>query len=150
MFDVLAYLYETYWQPEACPHASQLFRKLTAVGFESDEINDAIAWLSELKTRSLDVVAAPSALSVRVYAPQELGLLGPDAFAFFHFLASEGGLSSSVRETILDRVLALPRGPVSLADFKVLVLLVFWSLGEEPDALVLDELFGDDLPRVVH
>ena len=50
----------------------------------------------------------------------------------------------------LDRVLAVPRGPVSLDDFKVLVLLVFWSLGEEPDALILDELFVDDADRLIH
>jgi Smg protein len=30
------------------------------------------------------------------------------------------------------------------------VLMVFWSLGEEPDALILDELFVDELDRIVH
>jgi hypothetical protein len=29
-------------------------------------------------------------------------------------------------------------------------LMVFWSLGEEPDALVLDELFVDSDERVIH
>jgi len=51
---------------------------------------------------------------------------------------------------VLDRVLAVPRGPVSLEDFKGLVWLVFWSLGEEPDALILDELFVDDADRLIH
>ena len=55
-----------------------------------------------------------------------------------------------MREVVLDRVLAVPRGPVALDDFKVLVLLVFWSLGEEPDALILDELFVDDEDRLIH
>ena len=35
MFDVLVYLYENYWRPDACPDHRQLSRKLSAVGFES-------------------------------------------------------------------------------------------------------------------
>ena len=40
MFDVLVYLYENYWRPDACPDPRQLTRKLVAVGFESEEIAD--------------------------------------------------------------------------------------------------------------
>ncbi len=29
-------------------------------------------------------------------------------------------------------------------------MMVFWSLGEEPDALILDELFVDDQDRLIH
>ncbi|MEP6504796.1 MAG: DUF494 family protein, partial [Betaproteobacteria bacterium] len=29
MFDVLVYLYENYWRPDACPDHDQLSRKLT-------------------------------------------------------------------------------------------------------------------------
>lgn len=46
--------------------------------------------------------------------------------------------------------MAVPRGAMSLDDFKVLVLLVFWSRGEEPDSLVFDELFADEDGRIVH
>jgi Smg protein len=35
MFDVLVYLYENYWRPDACPEPKQLSRKLSAVGFEA-------------------------------------------------------------------------------------------------------------------
>jgi len=28
--------------------------------------------------------------------------------------------------------------------------MVFWSLGEEPDALILDELFVDPEDRLIH
>ena len=42
MFDVLVYLYENYWRPDACPEPKQLSRKLSAVGFEAEEINDAL------------------------------------------------------------------------------------------------------------
>ena len=48
MFDVLVYLYENYWRPDACPEPQQLRRKLSAVGFETDEIQDALRWLDGL------------------------------------------------------------------------------------------------------
>ena len=50
MFDVLVYLYENYWRPDACPEHDQLARKLSAVGFESDEIEEALTWLDGLAT----------------------------------------------------------------------------------------------------
>ena len=47
MFDVLVYLYENYWRPDACPDHDQLTRKLSSVGFESDEIQEALRWLDK-------------------------------------------------------------------------------------------------------
>jgi Smg protein len=55
-----------------------------------------------------------------------------------------------MREIVVDRAMAAPGGPVSLEDLKIIVLMVFWSLGEEPDALILDELFVDVQDRLIH
>ena len=49
-----------------------------------------------------------------------------------------------MREMVIDRATAIGNGPIELDDLKIIVLMVFWSLGEEPDALILDELFVDD------
>jgi Smg protein len=46
--------------------------------------------------------------------------------------------------------MAVGDAPVDLDDLKVIVLMVFWSLGEEPDALILDELFVAPEERIVH
>ena len=54
MFDVLVYLYENYWRPDACPDHDQLTRKLSAVGFESEEIEDALTWLDGLAQGDMD------------------------------------------------------------------------------------------------
>ena len=150
MFDVLVYLYEHYWRPDACPESGQLTRKLSAVGFEPDEINEALTWLDGLNalTQGTACLSAPN--SIRVFVDAEIERLGPEALGFLHFLVGAGVLTPTLREVVLDRVLAVPRGPVALDDFKVLVLLVFWSLGEEPDALILDELFVDDEDRLIH
>jgi Smg protein len=150
MFDVLVYLYEHYWRPDACPESDLLVRKLSAVGFEEDEITEALTWLDGLHTATQHAVLDASASSSRVYSDGELDRLGVEALGFLQFLGAAGVLTSRLREVVLDRVMAVPRGPVALDDFKILVLLVFWSLGEEPDALILDELFVDDEDRLIH
>jgi Smg protein len=37
-----------------------------------------------------------------------------------------------------------------LDDLKIIVLMVYWSFGLEPDALVLDELCDDPGNRLAH
>ena len=53
-------------------------------------------------------------------------------------------------ELVIDRASAIPGSPLDLEDLKIIVLMVFWSLGEEPDALILDELFVDAEDRLIH
>ena len=61
-----------------------------------------------------------------------------------------GVLSASMREMVIDRAMDVGGGPMELEDLKIIVLMVFWSLGEEPDALVLDELFVASEDRLIH
>ena len=150
MFDVLVYLYENYWRPDACPDHDQLSRKLTAVGFESDEIEDALSWLDGLTSVAETQSQSQSPLSLRVYTPAEQDHLGTDSVAFISFLESAGVLPPAMREIVVDRAMATDESPVPLEDLKIIVLMVFWSLGEEPDALILDELFVDDDDRLIH
>ena len=150
MFDVLVYLYENYWRPDACPEHDQLARKLTAVGFESDEIEEALAWLAGLSTSARRCVGEQTPGSMRVYSAAEHEHLGEACIGFVSFLESAGVLPPTMREMVLDRATAIPGGPVDLEDLKIIVLMVFWSLGEEPDALILDELFVDEAERAIH
>jgi Smg protein len=150
MFDVLVYLYENYWRPDACPDHDQLSRKLTAVGFESDEIEDALSWLDGLANVAESHADAQSALSLRVYTPAEQEHLGTESIAFLSFLESAGVLPAPMREIAVDRAMAATSGALALEDMKIIVLMVFWSMGEEPDALILDELFVDAEDRLIH
>ena len=150
MFDVLVYLYENYWRPDACPEHDQLARKLTAVGFESDEIEEALAWLAGLSTSARRCVGEQTPGSMRVYSAAEHEHLGEACIGFVSFLESAGVLPPTMREMVLDRATAIPGGPVDLEDLKIIVLMVFWSLGEQPDALILDELFVDEAERAIH
>ena len=150
MFDVLVYVYENYWRPDACPEPRQLQRKLSAVGFEKDEIQDALRWLDGLTHGAEGSAGEQGAGSTRVYTESELEVLGEAGIGFVSFLESAGVLGPAQREMVLDRAMAAGVGRLALEDLKVIVLMVFWSLGEEPDALILDELFVDDEDRLIH
>ncbi|MBI3157409.1 MAG: DUF494 domain-containing protein [Burkholderiales bacterium] len=150
MFDVLVYLYENYWRPDACPDHKQLSRKLSAAGFERDEIQEALRWLDGLAESAEAAVASQQPGSHRVYTDAERELLGDESIGFIRFLESAGVLPPAMREMVVDRATAIGTGPMSLDDVKVIVLMVFWSLGEEPDALILDELFVDPEDRVIN
>jgi Smg protein len=174
MFEVLVYVYENYWQGDACPELHQLSRKLTAVGFEAEEIQAAMVWLNGLnnaaqntqlglpKAASATSSQAPapsaathgfqpqSAASLRVYSVAEQEHLGAQALGFVSFLESSGVLPPHMREIVMDRAMAAPGDPLALDDLKIIVLMVYWSFGEEPDALVLDELCDDADFRVAH
>jgi Smg protein len=163
MFEVLAFVYENYWGGDACPELLALQRKLNAVGFDDQEVADALLWLEELKSavRLLHPLngtttppetrqnrqehnpcaqLTPSLSAMRVFTPLEQQHLGVAGWGFITFMASIGALPSDRLELVMERAMAAPGDPVSMDDLKLIVLMVFWSLGEEPDALVLDEL----------
>jgi len=148
MFDVLVYLYENYWRPDACP--DQLSRKLTAVGFETDEIQEALHWLDGLADTSQGYTGEQSEDAIRLYSDREIESLGETSVGFVTFLESAGVLPPPMREMVIDRAMAAGGNPLDLDDMKIIILMVFWSLGEEPDALILDELFVAPEERLIH
>ena len=164
MFEVLVFVYEHYWRGDACPELEQLGRKLSAHGFEADEINEALVWLDGLNLVAQSTrqgnFAAPAdattadplqaATSLRVYSVAEQDHLGAQCLGFVSFLESSGVLAAPMREIVIDRAMAVPGDPVSLDDLKIIVLMVYWSFGEEPDALVLDELCDPAEGRLPH
>ena len=180
MFEVLAFVYENYWSGEDCPEWEHLERKLNHAGFEPDEIASALTWLSDLNiassgTRTTSGVgssndgtppsvalndrtatlpansaASQSSGSMRIYSIAEQTHLGRESLGFVCFLEAEGVLPANMREIAIDRAMAAPGNPLALDDLKIIVLMVYWSFGAEPDALVLDELCDDASDRLAH
>jgi len=155
MFEVLAFVYENYDPGESCPEPAHLLRKLSAVGFESDEIGEALSWLKELDGAAeasplLPWLIQPQPGSVRIYPRHEQAHLGTQAIGFLSFMEAAGKMSAQIREVVIDRAMAAPGGPVSLDDLKLIVLMVYWRFGLEPDALVLDELCDATSGRIAH
>lgn len=150
MFDILVYLYETYYRPDACPDAAALTRKLSAVGFEDDEISEALDWMQDL-AQATDAFAnqypqqqTAFSFGLRIYPEQESCVLGAAAIGFIQFLEQAQVLDAIQREIVIERALAVKESPMPQDKLKIIVLLVLWSQGKEPDALIFDELFTDD------
>jgi Smg protein len=158
MFDVLVYLYETYYRPDACPDSEALTKKLSAIGFEDDEIAKALGWLTDLTASAngfsvAEAQQVPFSTGTRIYATQEFDVLGTPAIGFIQFLESAKLIDSMQREIIVERASAAGESPISLDKLKVIVLMVLWSQGKEPDGLIFDELFVDEddaTPRMLH
>ncbi len=159
MFEVLAYVYDHYWQGDSCPTLPTLQRQLRQLGFDDTEVVNALLWLEELKraSQSWQPTAAPACLpnahatdAMRVLTPAEQLRLTPQSWAYLLFLVSVDALPMQRFELVMDRVLACAPEPLALDEFKLVVLMVFWSLGEEPSALVLDDLCDNSSARTAH
>lgn len=160
MFEVLVFVYENYWRGDACPELHQLERKLSAHGFEPDEIHDALVWLDGLNNAAQNILLPaesqaewtpqPSDASMRVYSIVEQDRLGADCLGFLSFLEGAGVLPPALREIVVDRAMAAPGDPVPLDALKIIVLMVYWRFSIEPDALILDELCDDTSDRLAH
>lgn len=139
MIDILVFLFENYFDLGAHPAPEALVRKLSAVGFDPDEISEALAWLQALK--SAHPVDFPSgAGSTRIYTNEEYGRLGRDGVALLAFLEFAGVVSPSLRELIVDRAMALADDPLSLEKLKIIVLMVLWGREQDLEPLIVEEL----------
>jgi Smg protein len=167
MFEVLAFVLDNYWRSNACPEMSVLQRKLSVAGFGSAKIRNAMLWMEDLKSaarcqlcfggpivkqgpgqfgayREIEVGKAQNLLtSTRIFTSREQNHLGAICWGYITFLISVGVLPGERLELVMDRVMSTPGCPFSLDDFKLIVLMVYWSLDEEPDTLVADELYGN-------
>jgi Smg protein len=163
MFDILVYLYETYYRPETCPDSIVLAKKLSAVGFDDEEIVEALDWLSALANATkpqvhevgLDEtsIEIPLNAGFRVFTEHESSCLGVTAIGFLHYLENANLLNMQQREVVIERAMALDDAPVALDKLKVVVLMVLWSQGAELDILKFDDLLlsnHESEPRLLH
>jgi len=156
MFDILVYLFETYTQHGAFPESSVLARKLSAIGFEQDDISAALEWLSGLEGLAEDhrqPRLAAGTLSMRFYCASELAKLPAECRGFLYFLEGAGAIDTILREMIIERAMVLREASVPLSKLKIIVLMVLWRRHktiDSLDTLLLEELLSaeDDLPFV--
>jgi len=152
MFDILVYLFENYFQTDACPDAAQLALKLSAAGFDDEEISEALDWLDGL--RETDAAGPPAIAagpnSTRCYSDHEISRLDAECRGFLVFLGESGVLTPLTRERIIERAMALSDHAVSLSKLKIIVLMVLWNQHQTMDTLILEELLSDDNARFAH
>ena len=144
MFDILIYLFETYYQPGAYPAPAVLARKLSAAGFEKEEISAALEWLSGLEGLADEERCSAAERSVRVYCAIEIAKLPTECRGFLSFLENAGAIDPMLREMIIERAMVLREPMVSLGKLKIIVLMVMWQRQHALDTLLLEELLSED------
>jgi Smg protein len=143
MYEVLAYVYEHYERADVAHNGDKIARKLSAAGFEREEIHSALRWLAGMRavpTRESHAIpeVAPTQ---RVFAPRELAKLDTACLGYLLTLEHSGVLCPLTREQVLERALAADGEPLVLAQLKMIVLMVLWSRGLPSRQLLAHDLF---------
>ncbi|QLI82015.1 DUF494 domain-containing protein [Chitinibacter fontanus] len=147
MLEVLAYLFEQFYNADGLPDVSQLAKKLSLAGFEGEDIHDALAWLGELKQIDVTPYRALDSHSgvLRSLQPMELARFSDEAAQFLFSLDAAKILTAGERELVLDRVWREPEGEVSAERIKLIVLMVIWQKRDALSNLLIEDLlFGRD------
>ena len=139
MFDILLYLYDTYLLADQIPDAEHLSRKLSAAGFENDDIAEALDWFSGLD-ELVPVEEVAASRSMRLYSAEEERRLDIEGRGFLTFLESAELLPPHGREWIIEQALALPEPDISADRIKWIAMLALWKLKGAGDVLWLEDL----------
>ena len=141
MFEILMYLFESYFDAGSYPEPDKLSRKLSAAGFEGDEISEALTWLSALQEQNPDNY--PESLEhagQRHFAELELQFISDEARQFLLFAEQQHLISAVEREMIIDRSVALKQENLALDKLKLIMLMVLWNRHQDLDPLLIEEL----------
>lgn len=149
MFDILIFLVERFFGSGSYPDPDTLSRQLTAAGFDEDEIHQSLSWLAHLE-REPAVLDLPAFRGLRHFSPIEERAIDVDSRSFLLFLERCGVLSSSQRELVIERILALDIPEAGLDHVKLVVLLVLWNQRQALDSLILDELLAGGRTPLLH
>src|SRR3954467_12236998 len=144
MYDILVYLFENCQQAELAYDRERVAKKLSAAGFEEQDISEALHWLAGV-VRSPQVVPAqmPDArTSFRAFAPRELAKLDAQCRGFLLTLEHSGILNAQNRELVLERSLAASGDPLTLEQLKLIVLMVLWNQQTPTSQLLAEDLFS--------
>ena len=141
MIDVIAFLINNFQDFDTCPPIEALGSLLEQMGFQDEEIRDTLLFMNVLQERSRSLHRNfREEQAMRVYLPEELAALPPEALGLLHFLVQNGALSVEQREFVLLALMHLADEPLTGAHVKVLSLLVLWADKSELPMLISDDL----------
>lgn len=149
MYDILIFVYETFFSSGVYPTNAVLQNRLFAAGFEAEDVEQALAWLESLDSLpdgDLLASAPGGSRALRCLTDDEFEKLGQEGWGFLCFLEGSGILSPHQREWIIASAMAAEGLTVTLDKLKVITLTVFWRQGQPLDVLLMDELTGEEEP----
>lgn len=140
MFEVLMFLFENYMGETISLRSDEatITFELEQIGFSRHEIHRALNWLTGLN--QFQASFRPYSLSspsFRYYLPEENERLGLKGREFLSRLEKIGILDLTIRETVIDRVMALDIQEVDFFRIRWVVLMVLFGYPEKRNALCL-------------
>ena len=144
MFDILVFVFENWRQPDVSRDPERVAKRLSAAGFDDAEISAALTWLAGVgrePQRSLAPLPERGN-AFRVFAPRELAKLDVECRGFLLMLERSGILSPQDREHVIERALATADRVLTLAQLKLIVLMVLWHRQAPESALVAEEFLA--------
>ncbi len=156
VIDVLMYIFSSYADQEnSLPEDRDgIDADLRAAGFDSLEIDKAFEWLDGLALDEDIPVINQSSQTTRIFSPQETQRLADDAQGFLLFLEQSGVLTPTLRELVINRVMALDSvSEVDLEELKWVVMMVLFNSTEEHDENTLmhfEDIVFADQPAIFH
>ncbi|GBF28535.1 protein Smg [bacterium MnTg03] len=156
VIDVLMYIFSSYADQEnnLPEDRDGIDADLRAAGFDSLEIAKAFEWLDGLALDEDIPVINQSSQTTRVFSPQETQRLADNAQGFLLFLEQSGVLTPTLRELVINRVMALDSvSEVDLEELKWVVMMVLFNSTEEHDENTLmhfEDIVFADQPAIFH
>lgn len=151
MFDILMFLFDSYFTAGHYPEPGALSIKLTAAGFEEDEIHSALTWLSTV--RELSEIEYPESINhsgPRYFANFEMRRISIDGLKFISFLETNKMITPIEREMIIDRAMALGRESLSVEKIKLITLMILWNQHDNLDPLLIEDLLSPSDSAPLH
>jgi Smg protein len=143
MFDILMFLFESYFNAGSYPDPEKLSIKLSAAGFEDEDITRALSWLSGLtQLTPSDYPASINQSGLRSFAEIEMLGISTEGLHFISFLEYNKLITPIEREMIIDRAVAFGRDKLPLDKVKLIVLMVLWNQHETIDPLLVEDLLS--------
>jgi Smg protein len=156
VIDVLMYIFSSYADHEnnLPEDRDGIDADLRAAGFDSLEIDKAFEWLDGLALDEDIPVINQSSQATRVFSPQETQRLADNAQGFLLFLEQSGVLTPTLRELVINRVMALDSvSEVDLEELKWVVMMVLFNSTEAHDENTLmhfEDIVFADQPAIFH
>jgi len=150
VIDVLMYIFSSYAEQEdnLPEDRDGIDADLRAAGFEPLEIDKAFDWLDGLAQTDDNPCVNQSSHATRILAAEESARLSYSAYGFLLFLEQSGVLTPTIRELVINRVMALESSSeVDIEELKWVVMMVLFNSSEEQDESTLmhyeDIVFAD-------
>ena len=153
VFDILVYVFDHYLFEElpAIALRADIARDLEDAGFRGVNVERALDWLAELADERARPGLRADERAFRLYTADECARLDAGARGLLLSLERGGILSTTQREIVIDRLLALDAEELSIEQVKWVVLMVLsCQPGEEAACERMEDMVYELPAQVPH